>query len=128
VVVGSLDRRGLSWWFDCRTLGVRRSLAMRNRDLEEALWKAKAEAQRGSPLRGGQAFAMAVVLSTLRSPQGERDLLHTVNSGLQRVKVFVNFLRVKRLVDGDPTFKVRRLNFSSVAPEAPTNEAVDQLG
>jgi integrase len=178
--VGTVYLRGRRWWFDFRSLGARRKANLRTRDLEEALRKAKAEAERVPILPGGQFFKKPEAIITLgdalealekdqagrnrpasvervmdtsrrfvafiggpeKSPRiitrshliSFRDHRkesgispHTVNSDIQRVKVFVNLLRVEGLVDGDPTFKVRRLKVSSIAPEAPSPEVVGNL-
>src|SRR5689334_19987968 len=98
-VVGSLYRRGLSWWFDCRTLGERRFVAMHTRDLEEALRKSKAEAERGPVLPGGERFRKPAALKTLedalesfKDEQGSRNRPSSVERVMDTARRFVAFI------------------------------------
>lgn len=51
----------------------------------------------------------------------------TANGELRRAKAFVNWLRQEELVDGNPTFKIRRFKEHSVALEAPSPAAIESL-
>jgi integrase len=48
----------------------------------------------------------------------------TVNSDVQRMKAYVNYLRAEGWVDGDPTFKVSKLKTNGTAKPAPSPEVV----
>jgi integrase len=60
-----------------------------------------------------------------RDQRAEKVSRATVNSDLQRMKAFVNWLRAEGLVEGDPTFKVRKMKVPSIAKEAMSPETVE---
>lgn len=58
------------------------------------------------------------LLIAFRDMRAETCSPATVNSDMQRVKTFVNFCRAEELIEGDPTFKVKKLKTSGIAKEA----------
>jgi integrase len=78
---------------------------------------------------GGWRAAPGVItrsqLLAYRDWRAETVARATVNSDMQRVKSFVNWLRAEELLAGDPTFKVRRLKTASVAKETISSQVVD---
>jgi integrase len=64
------------------------------------------------------------VMIAYRDERAEKATRATANGDLSRAKAFVNWMRAEELIEGDPTFKVKRLKMSTVAEEAISPAAV----
>ncbi len=181
--VGSLYLRYRKWWFDCRANGVRRFLNLRTGDIEEAIRRAKVEAEKAPPIPTAGVLANSPRPKTLedaleayedeyrkeykktsldRMLQTVRPFVASVgptrppyvitrakfkelrgqlaeridkgeitpataNGELRRAKAFANWLRQEELIEDNPTFKIRRFKEHTVALEAPSPIAVENL-